>query len=74
VATTWQALLDGKSGGGADHALRRVASAKVRFALRGEGIRPRALYMDRKEAKRSRLYTQLRRWPAAVQAMERRRA
>lgn len=66
VATTWQALLDGKSGGGP--ITRFDASQhKVRFACETKGFDP-AVYMDRKEAKRSDLYTQLA-VAAAVQAM-----
>ena len=66
VATTWQALLDGKSGGGP---ITRFDAAqhRVKFACEAKGFDP-ALYMDRKEAKRSDLYTQLA-VAAAVQAM-----
>jgi 3-oxoacyl-[acyl-carrier-protein] synthase II len=67
VATTWQALLDGKSGG----ALVTHFDAtgfKTRFACEVKGFDP-AAYMDRKEAKRSDLYTQYA-LAAAVQAMQ----
>ena len=67
VATTWQALLDGKSGGGP--VTRFDASHhKVRFACEVKGFDP-TLYMDRKEAKRSDLYTQFA-VAGAVQAMK----
>ncbi|MBX7118220.1 MAG: beta-ketoacyl-ACP synthase II [Gemmatimonadaceae bacterium] len=66
VASTWQALLDGKSGGGP--ITRFDASAhKVRFAHEVKGFDV-AQYMDRKEAKRADLYTQYA-MAAAVQAM-----
>jgi 3-oxoacyl-[acyl-carrier-protein] synthase II len=67
VATTWQALLDGKSGGGP---ITRFDSSKhkVHFACETKGFDP-ALYMDRKEVKRSDFYTQLA-LAAAVQAMK----
>lgn len=66
VATTWQALLDGKSGGGP---ITRFDAAqfKVRFACEAKGFDPTA-YMDRKEVKRSDLYTQFA-VAGAVQAM-----
>ncbi len=66
VATTWQALLDGKSGGGP---ITRFDSSKhkLHFACEVKGFDP-SLYMDRKEAKRSDLYTQFA-LAAAVQAM-----
>ncbi len=66
VATTWQALLDGKSGGGP---ITRFDSSKhkLHFACEVKGFDP-LLYMDRKEAKRSDLYTQFA-LAAAVQAM-----
>lgn len=66
VATTWQALLDGKSGGGP---ITRFdpAAFKVRFAAEVKGFDP-SLYMDKKEIKRSDLYTQYA-MAAAVQAM-----
>ena len=63
---TWKALLDGKSGGGP--ITRFDASAfKVRFAHEVKGFDP-ALYMDKKEIKRSDLYTQYS-MAASVQAM-----
>jgi 3-oxoacyl-[acyl-carrier-protein] synthase II len=66
VPSTWQALIEGKSGGAL--ITRFDASGfKVRFACETKGFDP-ALYMDRKEAKRSDFYTQLA-VAAAVQAM-----
>jgi len=66
VATTWQSLLDGRSGGAP--ITRFDASAfKVRFAHEVKGFDV-GLYMDRKEAKRADLYTQYA-MAAAVQAM-----
>jgi len=66
VATTWQALLDGRSGGAP--ITRFDASAfKVRFAHEVKGFDV-GQYMDRKEAKRADLYTQYA-MAAAVQAM-----
>ena len=66
VASTWQALLDGRSGGGP--ITRFDASAfKVRFAHEVKGFDV-TQYMDRKEAKRSDLYTQYA-MAASVQAM-----
>lgn len=67
VATTWQALLDGKSGGGP---VTRFDTShhKVKFACEVKGFDP-TLYMDRKEAKRSDLYTQFA-VAGAVQAMK----
>jgi 3-oxoacyl-[acyl-carrier-protein] synthase II len=66
VQSTWQALLDGKSGGGP---ITRFDSSqhKVHFACETKGFDP-AVYMDRKEVKRSDFYTQLA-LAAAVQAM-----
>ena len=66
VATTWQALLDGKSGGAP---ITRFDSSKhkVHFACEAKGFDP-GLYMDRKEVKRSDLYTQFA-LAGAVQAM-----
>lgn len=66
VATTWQALLDGKSGGGP---ITRFDSSKhkLHFACEVKEFDP-SLYMDRKETKRSDLYTQFA-LAAAVQAM-----
>ena len=66
VATTWQSLLDGRSGGAP--ITRFDASAfKVRFAHEVKGF-DIGQYMDRKEAKRADLYTQYA-MAAAVQAM-----
>ena len=66
VATTWRALLDGKSGGApitrfdpSDHAVKFACEVKGFDALQ---------YMDRKEAKRSDMYTQYA-MAASVQAM-----
>lgn len=67
VATTWQALLDGKSGG-APVTHFDATGFKTRFACEVKGFDP-AAYMDRKEAKRSDLYTQYA-LAAAVQAMQ----
>jgi len=67
VATTWQSLLDGRSGGAP--ITRFDASAfKVRFAHEVKGFDV-GLYMDRKEAKRADLFTQYA-MAAAVQAMQ----
>jgi len=66
VATTWRALLDGKSGG-APITKFDASNFAVRFACEVKGFEP-LLYMDRKEAKRSDLYTQYA-MAAAVQAM-----
>lgn len=66
VASSWQALLDGKSGG-APITHFDASAYKVRFACELKGFDP-ALYMDRKEAKRSDPYTQYA-VAAAVQAM-----
>lgn len=66
LATTWQALLDGKSGGGPITRFDATAF-KVRFACEVKGFEP-SLYMDRKEIKRSDLYTQYA-MAASVQAM-----
>ena len=66
VATTWQALLNGVSG--AAGITRFDASAfKVRFACEVKDF-DAGLYMDRKEAKRSDLFTQYA-LAASVQAM-----
>ncbi len=67
VATTWQALLDGKSGG-APVTHFDATAFKTRFACEVKGF-DAAAYMDRKEAKRSDLYTQYA-LAAAVQAMQ----
>lgn len=67
VATTWQSLLDGRSGGAP--ITRFDASAfKVRFAHEVKGL-DIGQYMDRKEAKRADLYTQYA-MASAVQAMQ----
>lgn len=66
VATTWAALLAGKSGG-APITQFDAAPFKVRFACEVKGFDP-SLYMDRKEVKRTDRYTQLA-MAAAVQAM-----
>ncbi len=66
VASTWAALLEGRSGGGP--ITRFDASGfKVRFAHEVKGFDIGA-YMDRKEAKRADRYTQYA-MAAAVQAM-----
>ena len=67
VGTTWQALLDGKSGG-APITHFDATNFKVRFACEVKGFDP-ALYMDRKEIKRSDLFTQYA-MAASVQAMQ----
>jgi len=56
VASTWAALLDGRSGGGP---ITRFDASdfKVRFAHEVKGFDIGA-YMDRKEAKRADRYTQ----------------
>src|SRR3974377_1851011 len=56
VATTWQALLAGKSGAGPITKFD-PASFAVRFACEVKGVDPLAC-MDRKEAKRDAAYTQ----------------
>ncbi len=66
VGSSWQALLDGKSGG-APITHFDATHHKVRFACEVKGFDP-ALYMDRKEIKRSDLYTQYA-VAAATQAM-----
>jgi 3-oxoacyl-[acyl-carrier-protein] synthase II len=66
VATTWQSLLDGVSGG-APITHFDASRFKVRFAAEVKGF-DASLYMDRKEAKRSDLFTQYA-LAAAVQAM-----
>ena len=66
VASTWQALLDGKSGGAPITRFDATAH-KVKFACEAKGFDP-AVYMDRKEVKRSDLYTQFA-VAGAVQAM-----
>jgi 3-oxoacyl-[acyl-carrier-protein] synthase II len=66
VATTWRSLLEGRSGGAP---ITKFDSERfaVRFACEVKGFDP-GLYMDRKEAKRSDLYTQYA-MAGAVQAM-----
>jgi 3-oxoacyl-[acyl-carrier-protein] synthase II len=67
TATTWRALLDGVSG--ADFITQFDATNfPVRFACEVKGFDP-LKYMDRKEAKRTDVYTQFA-VAAAVQAME----
>jgi 3-oxoacyl-[acyl-carrier-protein] synthase II len=66
VATTWRSLLDGRSGGGPITRFDASTFA-VRFACEVKGFDV-SQYMDRKEAKRSDLYTQYA-MAAAVQAM-----
>ena len=66
VPTSWRALLDGKSGGGP--VTRFDASQhRVRFANEVKGFDP-LLTMDRKEVKRSDLFTQFA-LAASVEAM-----
>ncbi len=66
VGTTWQALLAGKSGAGPITQFD-ASSFPVRFACEVKGFDP-LKYMDRKEAKRSDLYTQYA-IAASVEAM-----
>jgi len=66
VATTWQSLLGGVSGG-APITKFDASEFKVRFACEVKGF-DAGLYMDRKEAKRADLFTQYA-VGAAVQAM-----
>jgi 3-oxoacyl-[acyl-carrier-protein] synthase II len=66
LPSTWAALLAGKSGG-APIAKFDASAFKVRFACEVKGFDP-AQYMDRKEIKRSDLYTQYA-VAASVQAM-----
>ena len=66
VASTWHALLEGNSGG-APVTRFDASSHKVNFACEVKHFDP-ALYMDRKEVKRSDLYTQFA-LAGAVQAM-----
>jgi len=56
VATTWQALLAGVSGGG-EITKFDASTYSVRFACEVKGFDPLA-YMERKEAKRADLYAQ----------------
>lgn len=66
VASTWGALLAGQSGAGPITQFD-ASSFPVRFACEVKGFDP-LLYMDRKEAKRSDLYTQYA-IAASVEAM-----
>ncbi len=66
VATTWSAILDGKSGA-APITKFDASEWPVRFACELKGFDP-LTYMDRKEAKRADPYTQYA-MAAAVQAM-----
>jgi 3-oxoacyl-[acyl-carrier-protein] synthase II len=66
VATTWRALLEGKSGAGPITKFD-ASSFAVRFACEVKDFDP-LQYMDRKEAKRADLFTQYA-VSAAVQAM-----
>ena len=66
VATTWRSLLEGRTGGAPITKFDAERFA-VRFAHEVKGFDPQ-LYMDRKEAKRSDLYTQYA-MAASVQAM-----
>src|SRR5678815_2378453 len=67
VATTWRNLLDGVSGAGPITQFD-ASSFPVRFACEVKGFDPLA-YMDRKEAKRSDVYTQYA-LAASAQAMQ----
>jgi 3-oxoacyl-[acyl-carrier-protein] synthase II len=67
VATTWRSLLDGRSGG-APITKFDASNFAVRFACEVKDFDV-SLYMDRKEAKRSDMYTQYA-MAAAVQAMQ----
>ena len=67
VATTWRALLDGRSGG-APITKFDASGFEVRFACEVKGF-DAGLFMERKEAKRADLYTQYA-LAAAVQAMQ----
>ncbi|MBL0939706.1 MAG: beta-ketoacyl-ACP synthase II [Gemmatimonadaceae bacterium] len=67
VATTWQGLLGGVSGGALITKFD-ASDFKVKFACEVKGFDV-SRYMDRKEAKRADLYTQYA-MGAAVQAME----
>jgi 3-oxoacyl-[acyl-carrier-protein] synthase II len=66
VATTWQSLLGGVSGG-APITRFDASEFKVRFACEVKGF-DAGLYMDRKEARRADLFTQYA-MGASVQAM-----
>ncbi|NBW66095.1 beta-ketoacyl-[acyl-carrier-protein] synthase II, partial [bacterium] len=65
VATTWDSLLAGRSGG-APITQFDTTDFKVKFACEVKNFDPQ-LYMDRKEAKRTDRYTQLA-MASAVQA------
>jgi 3-oxoacyl-[acyl-carrier-protein] synthase II len=67
VATTWRALLDGRSGG-APITKFDASNFSVRFACEVKGF-DALQFMDRKEAKRADLYTQYA-VAASVQAMQ----
>ena len=67
VATTWRALLDGRSGG-APITKFDASQFSVRFACEVKGF-DALHFMDRKEAKRADLYTQYA-VAAAVQSMQ----
>jgi 3-oxoacyl-[acyl-carrier-protein] synthase II len=67
VATTWRALLDGRSGG-APITKFDASQFSVRFACEVKGF-DALQFMDRKEAKRADLYTQYA-VAAAVQSMQ----
>jgi 3-oxoacyl-[acyl-carrier-protein] synthase II len=67
VATTWRAMLDGRSGGAPITKFDASASS-VRFACEVKGF-DALQFMDRKEAKRADLYTQYA-VAGAVQAMQ----
>src|SRR5262245_58434502 len=66
LPTTWAALLAGKSGG-APITRFDTTNFKVKFACETKGFDP-ALYQDKKEIKRSDLFTQYA-LGASVQAM-----
>jgi 3-oxoacyl-[acyl-carrier-protein] synthase II len=66
LPSTWEAILASKSGG-APITRFDTTDFKVKFACETKGFDP-ALYMDRKEIKRSDLYTQFA-MAASVQAM-----
>src|SRR5688500_19650456 len=67
VATTWRALLDGRSGA-ANITKFDATGFPVRFACEVKGFDP-LQYMERKEAKRADMYTQYA-VAAAVQAIQ----
>lgn len=58
TATTWRALLDGKSGAGPITQFDASQDFDVRFAAEVKGFEPEA-YFDRKEARRMDRFTQL---------------